>query len=93
MPKRCCEMLDDQRGVPHAHAPYSIHGDLPLGPLLGSLATTKSKGMSAMRSQVASLRGNGAAVAKGTPHPVPKAKRRILSELGLPWCGSPLVSR
>ena len=64
-------------------APYSIHGDLPLGPLLGSLATTKSKGISAMRNQVASFRGKGAAVAKGTPQPVPNAKSRILSDVGL----------
>jgi hypothetical protein len=67
---------------PIRSVPISIHGDLPLGPLLGSLATTNSKGIPAMRNQVSSLSGNGADVLNGTPQPVPKAKSRILFIVG-----------
>ena len=58
---------------------YSIQGLLPLGPRAGLLATTNSKGSPAMRSQVASLSGNGAEVAKGTPQPVPNAYSLMVS--------------
>jgi hypothetical protein len=34
-------------------------------------------GSPAIRSQVSSFRGKGAAVGKGTPHPVPKTKTLI----------------
>ena len=56
---------------------YSIQGDLPFGPFPGLFSSTKTKSMPAMRSQVASLSGKGAAVSKGMPQPVAKAKSRI----------------
>ena len=75
------QVLDDERRVPIRTLPTSIQGDLPFGPLAGLFAVMNSKGKSAMRSQVASLSGKGAAVANGTPQPVPRAKSRIVCVL------------